>query len=126
MTCVIKQTGPKHSHPLHIQSMDLTGNYVRELGSMRWAEVVAVHAQIQFLSLAENMIGHKDDDAFLALAYAASASQSITVMDLTRNFSSSECKTVRLSFRFKTSIVPRVRARGTVLIFKQCSTRSKF
>merc|ERR1719335_1631023 len=60
---------------------------------MRWAEVVAVHTQIQFLSLAENCIGHKDDDSFLALAYAASASQSITVMDLTRNFSSSESKT---------------------------------
>jgi len=79
---------PLASNPLPIQSMDLTGNYVRELGSMRWAEVVAVHQQIQFLSLAENGIGHKDDDSFLALAYAASASQSITVMDLTRNFRS--------------------------------------
>ena len=53
-----------------------------------------VYRQIQFLSLAENGIGHKDDDSFLALAYAASASQSITVMDLTRNFRTSGSDTV--------------------------------
>jgi hypothetical protein len=72
--------------PLQVLSVDLEGNIGRELGAMRWAEVVAAHPTLQFLSLARNGLGRSNEDAFLGLVYAATASASLCVLDLRENF----------------------------------------
>jgi hypothetical protein len=72
--------------PLQMLSIDLRGNRSRELGSMRWAEVVAAHPTLQFLCLSSNDLGRHSKDAFLGLVYAAVASASLSVLDLRDNF----------------------------------------
>jgi len=78
------------SAPLHVLSMDLSHNICRELGAMRWAELVATHPTIQFLSLADCEVGINTYEAFLALVYAASASSSLAVLDLRDSFRKEE------------------------------------
>eukprot|EP00397_Hematodinium_sp_SG-2012_P001205 GEMP01001206.1.p1 GENE.GEMP01001206.1~~GEMP01001206.1.p1 ORF type:complete len:1723 (+),score=302.95 GEMP01001206.1:235-5403(+) len=72
--------------PLHMLSMDLSHNLCRELGAMRWAELVARHPTLQFLSLANCEVALNSNEAFLALVYAASASSSLAVLDLRQSF----------------------------------------
>jgi len=72
--------------PLPILSVDLRGNRSRELGAMRWAEVVAAHPTLQFLCLAHNELGRLSADSFLGLVYAAVASAALSVLDLRDNF----------------------------------------
>jgi len=79
---------PVHVGQLPVLSVDLRGNRSRELGAMRWAEVVATHPTLQFLCLARNELGRFSNDAFLGLVYAAVASVSLSVLDLRENFES--------------------------------------
>eukprot|EP00929_Paragymnodinium_shiwhaense_P119158 TRINITY_DN91032_c0_g1_i1.p1 TRINITY_DN91032_c0_g1~~TRINITY_DN91032_c0_g1_i1.p1 ORF type:complete len:1888 (-),score=482.22 TRINITY_DN91032_c0_g1_i1:66-5597(-) len=75
------QTGP-----LQVLSVDLRGNHSRELGALRWAEVVAPHPSLQFLCLANNELGRLSSVSFTGLIYAACASASLSVLDLRDNF----------------------------------------
>eukprot|EP00928_Gymnodinium_smaydae_P022537 TRINITY_DN18894_c2_g2_i1.p1 TRINITY_DN18894_c2_g2~~TRINITY_DN18894_c2_g2_i1.p1 ORF type:complete len:227 (-),score=48.60 TRINITY_DN18894_c2_g2_i1:163-843(-) len=77
---------PPPMGPLPILSLDLRGNRSRELGAMRWAEVVAAHTMLQFLCLAHNELGRLSVDSFQGLVYAAIASPSLSVLDLRSNF----------------------------------------
>jgi len=70
---------------LPMLSVDLAKNRVREVGAMRWAELIALHPHLQFLSLAENEIAYQSDQTFLALVYAASSSPMLSVLDLRKN-----------------------------------------
>jgi len=72
--------------PLPMLSVDLRGNGCRELGAMRWAEVVCAHPTMQFLCLAQNELGRLSADSFLGLVYAAVASATLSVLDLRDNF----------------------------------------
>jgi Leucine-rich repeat (LRR) protein len=72
--------------PMSVLSVDLRGNRSRELGAMRWAEVVAAHPTLQFLCLSSNDLGRLSPDAFLGLVYAAVASAALSVLDLRDNF----------------------------------------
>eukprot|EP00747_Dinoflagellata_sp_TGD_P070322 gnl/TRDRNA2_/TRDRNA2_156542_c1_seq1.p1 gnl/TRDRNA2_/TRDRNA2_156542_c1~~gnl/TRDRNA2_/TRDRNA2_156542_c1_seq1.p1 ORF type:complete len:775 (+),score=142.89 gnl/TRDRNA2_/TRDRNA2_156542_c1_seq1:179-2326(+) len=72
--------------PLPMLSVDLKGNRSRELGAMRWAEVISSHPTMQFLCLARNELGRNQDDSFLALVYAAVSSPTLSVLDLRENF----------------------------------------
>eukprot|EP00392_Amoebophrya_sp_AT5.2_P000667 g668.t1 len=71
---------------LNVLAVDLGGNRVRELGALRFAEMVAMHPTIQFLCLSSNEIAYRSDEAFSALVYAAAASASLAVLDLRGNF----------------------------------------
>merc|ERR1719421_134590 len=71
---------------LNVLSVDLGSNRVRELGALRFAEMVAMHPTIQFLCLGDNEIAVKSDEAFAALVYAAAASSALAVLDLKQNF----------------------------------------
>ena len=71
---------------LNVLSVDLGGNRVRELGALRFAELVAMHPTMQFLNLSDNEIAAKGDEAFSALVYAAAASAALAVLDLRHNF----------------------------------------
>merc|ERR1712112_41392 len=74
------------SAPLNMLSVDLSHNECRELGAMRWAELISIHPTLQFLALAHCEIAVDHNEAFLALAYAASNSSSLAVLDLRENF----------------------------------------
>lgn len=78
--------GPPACGPLQMLSVDLKGNRSRELGAMRWAEVICSHPSLQFLCLAQNELGRMSADSFQGLVYAAVASPALSVLDLRDNF----------------------------------------
>lgn len=71
---------------LPILSVDLHGNRSRELGALRWANVIESHPTLQFLCLSENDIGLAGTDAFHDLALAVVTSPTLSVLDLRNNF----------------------------------------
>jgi len=72
--------------PIPLLSVDLRGNCSRSLGAMRWAEMVATHPTLQFLSLAGNEVAFFSADAFIGLVHATSASAALSVLDLRNSF----------------------------------------
>jgi len=72
--------------PLAVLSVDLRGNYSRELGARRWAEVICAHPDLKFLCLARNELGLLTKEYFLDLVCAAVASAALSVLDLQDNF----------------------------------------
>jgi len=75
---------------LNVLSVDLGYNRVRELGALRFAEMVAIHPTMQFLCLAGNEIAFRSEEAFAALVYATAASAALSVLDLRANFSGAQ------------------------------------
>lgn len=69
-------------------SVDLAGNRSRELGALRWAEVIGSHPTLQFLCLSKNEIGLTGANAFRDFVFAALTSPALSVLDLRNNFPS--------------------------------------
>lgn len=78
------EVAPPESLPM--LSVDLGGNRSRELGALRWSDVIVTHPTLQFLCLAENEIGLTGADTFHGLVFAALASPALSVLDLRNNF----------------------------------------
>ena len=69
----------------NVLSIDLSGNRSREVGLL-WAEVLATHPTLQFLSLARNEVGVLSAKPFSELALAAVEALALNVLDLRDNF----------------------------------------
>jgi hypothetical protein len=74
--------------PWALLSVDLSENEIGEMCGMRWAEVLAVHPTLQFLSLRRTALAVYHYDTFAGLCVAASTAPALSVLDLRDNFAS--------------------------------------